>query len=67
MKLSNQEIINELRGIEASAQLLHERCFMLRQKLEGDQGLPSNSRKGSGISEIQKQKLISDRRKRTMK
>jgi cell division septum initiation protein DivIVA len=68
MSKSDQDmIIDELKSIEASAELLKQRSYTLRKKLEGGKESSSSSRKGRGLSDQQREQLIANRRKRTMR
>jgi hypothetical protein len=65
MSKSDQDmIIDELKSIEAGAELLKQRSYILRKKLEGGKESSSSSRKGR-LSDQQREQLIANRRKRT--
>ena len=59
-------LINELLSIEASADVLKERSYRLRKRLE-ERGGTSSPRKGKGLSEAQKAGLLAKRKSRINK
>jgi hypothetical protein len=59
------EIYNELLSIEASCNLLLERCKKLRLKAETTNA--KRTRKKPGLSEAQRTKLLADREKQYLR
>ncbi len=65
--MNSEAIINELRSIEAGAEILKQRSYKLRQKLEdvSTSSSPKRDRR-KGLSKVETTKLIVKRRKKIL-